>query len=334
MFFEDITKKVTDLFDKGYSHKVPFTFKVDSKDNYFMNFVHKTEFNVKDKGLDLDWEYKIKKDKANVAGSFLGSNKKAEVEFEYEPLGLKTADTMLRLRLKETVTSNPNPEEVAQKKLWSYMKYWNVDSEVEAKFKFAKELGHTLKLNCDGKNTIPKAKFTTLFNRAPLLMGLSYTFDPAYSKYTGPLEVLLGATPYKNFTTYLRHEVTNFAYPGKVAIGIHDREVFDLNWDKKTKEGVKNKTYHCPAEFALEASVDLNNANKFAARGAAKLISGPKYTFQTMYDSDFKLTSAFTYIPKKGFKLIWSDQLDTKKLVTDPKGGIGYTYGFTLELGL
>ena len=53
-----------------------------------------------------------------------------------------------------------------------------------------------------------------------------------------------------------------------------------------------------------------------------------------MYDDKFIMSSMFSYVPKKGFKLIWSDQLNTKKLFTNPRDGLDYKYGFTLELNL
>ncbi len=300
-----------------------------------MNFVHKTEFAMTDKGVRPDWEFKFRKDKANVAGSILCNTKKAEVEFEYEPLGLKTAESFLKLRLKESLSTNPNPNDpAAANKLWPYMRYWNMETEGEAKFTFTPELGHTLKLNYDGKTMVPKAKFTTLFNRKPWLMGVNYNFDFGHPKYTNLLEVLLGGNPYKNFTTYIKHAVAGFNYPGLLTVGLHDKETFEMNWDKKTKNGTKNKAYRCPAEFALEASTDLTKVtDAFSARGAFKISSGPKYTIQMMCDSAFRIGSAFTYVPKRGFKFIWSDQIDAKTLITNPQK-FEYAYGFTFELGL
>jgi len=104
--------------------------------------------------------------------------------------------------------------------------------------------------------------------------------------------------------------------------------------DKKTKLGIKSETCKCPIEIGAEGNVDLMKGNKFAGKVAAKMTCGKKYTTQTMLDSDYKLTNAFTYIPRRGFKFIWSDQLDTKKFFTNPTGGIDYRYGFTFEFNI
>ena len=300
-----------------------------------MNFVHKTELVPREKGLDLDWEYKFKYERADHSASFLGTGKKGEVEMEYEPQGLKTADSFLRFKLKETINPNPRPEEDPEKRFCPYMKYWNINSELESKFMFAKDLTHTLKFTHDWKSYIPKAKFTTLFNKKPFLMGLTYNFDYTAPKATGPIEVMIGGNPYKNITAYLKNEVNEFQYPGKFTIGVYNKQKYECTCDKKTKKGVVSKTSESPIEYGAEASIDLMaKEKKLLAKTGLKTTWDNKYTAQLMYDSDFKLSSAFSYVPKKGFKLMWSDQVDTKKLVTDPKGGIGYLYGFTLEFNL
>jgi len=294
-----------------------------------MNYVHKTEFLPG----GLNWEYKMKYEKPTNAFSFLANPKKAEVEFEFEPKTFKTPDSILRFKLKETISSNPAPG-VSDNKFLSWLKNWNCDHEAEAKFAFTPELFHTLKVagNCAG-SCIPKAKFTTLFNKKPLLCGINYNFDYGKNKYTDVAEILLGTNHYKNITTYIKHQTRSFEYPGTVIVGIHDKENFECHCEKKTKKGVTEKKVKLPTEFGAETSFDLKDIAKFVAKVATKVNVGKKYIFQTMYDSDFKLTSAYTYMPKKGFKLIWSDQINTKELIMNPAGKI-YNYGFTVELNL
>ena len=124
----------------------------------------------------------------------------------------------------------------------------------------------------------------------------------------------------------------NLAYPGKIGLGFHGKTPFEYNTDVKTKDGVAEKALKCTTEYGSEAFVNFSDENKVSGKIAGKLCIGTKYTYQSMFDDNFKFSSAFTYIPKKGFKLIWSDQFDAKKMFTNPKDGIDYTYGFTFEM--
>ena len=128
--------------------------------------------------------------------------------------------------------------------------------------------------------------------------------------------------------------VKSFKYPGVVGIGVHHKGTFELTCDKHTKKGIVQKVCKQTAEVGAEATFDIQNKCNFAGKIAAKLLCGKKYTMQAMYDSAFKLSTAFTYAPKKGLKFIWSDQIDTKKLFTNPKDGLDYKYGFTVEFNL
>lgn len=125
--------------------------------------------------------------------------------------------------------------------------------------------------------------------------------------------------------------MTGFEYPGRVGLGIYDKHVFESNCEVQTKEGVKTELCKMPTEFALETGVDIKDPTKIDARGAIKMGIGKKYTIQSMLNHEFKLTSAFSFTPKKGFKFIWSDQTDIKRFVNSPKDGFGYLYGFTVE---
>ena len=76
---------VADLFERGYSYKMPLTLKVDSKDSFFFNFVHKSEFENQPAGLVHMGEWKMKYERNKKMLSFLASMKKAEIEAECEP---------------------------------------------------------------------------------------------------------------------------------------------------------------------------------------------------------------------------------------------------------
>ena len=86
-------------------------------------------------------------------------------------------------------------------------------------------------------------------------------------------------------------------------------------------------------ELGAEASLNLAS-HEVKARGGFKTLCGKDYTLQMMADQDFKVSSAFSFAPHKNFKFIWSDQLDAKKLFTNPKDGIDYKYGFTIEMNM
>lgn len=165
--------------------------------------MHKSEFTKGKEGLNHEFEYKFKYDRANYFISMLNSSKKCEIEAEVEPKALSTADRFVKLRAKQTFTPNPHPELNADKKCCEWLKYWDLRLEQENKLSFMKELGHTVKLDWDVSRT-PRAIFTTLFNRKPLLMGVNYTFDYEMPKYSGNFEVLLGARPYQQWITYIK----------------------------------------------------------------------------------------------------------------------------------
>lgn len=93
------------------------------------------------------------------------------------------------------------------------MNYWNVNTELESKFSYDKNLGHTIKLAFAERRCIPKVTFTTLFDRRPLIMGVNYIFDNEAPKKCDTLEVLVGGRPYKNIMTYLKQYAANLNIP-------------------------------------------------------------------------------------------------------------------------
>lgn len=334
-FYEDTTKKVTDLFDKGYSYKVPLTFKVDAKDKYFFNYIHKSELNNSDKGILHDYEYKVKYEKNAKMLSFLGSNKKFEIEGEVNPQCAKCKDKNLKIKGKHTFTPKALEAEVKdaeEEKKWALFKNYDVAHEIEAKFSCCEKLGNSIKLNCSNKCFVPKVTLTSLLTYKPMLFGLNYVFDHTAQKMTSFIEGLIGIVPQDNFMAYIKASSSGLEKPEKIGLGIHGKSQFNATCETKTKDGVASETCTLPAEFGAEASVNLKKNNEFEGRIGGKLTYGSDYTLQSMFSHDFKLTSAFTFAPKKGFKLIWSDQLDTKKLFTNPKDGIDYKYGFTAEV--
>ncbi len=126
-------------------------------------------------------------------------------------------------------------------------------------------------------------------------------------------------------------QTKSFQFPGTVGIGLHGDAEFQYCGDKKVDGEVKDVKEKLPVEFAAEVNLDLQT-HDVKARAASKMLCGKECTLQMMYDQDFKLSSGFTYTPHKNFKFMWSDQVDTKKLFTNPKDGIDYKYGFTVEL--
>jgi len=101
--------------------------------------------------------------------------------------------------------------------------------------------------------------------------------------------------------------------------------------DKMEKEG-KVKDCKCPTEYAAEATVDLNKENKFAGKVGTRVKCGDNFSVQAKIDSHWLLSGALTYVPVKGYKLSWSDQVNAKNLFTNPRGDLEYKYGFTIAV--
>ena len=118
-----------------------------------------------------------------------------------------------------------------------------------------------------------------------------------------------------------------------MGLGVHADLDLKFKGDKKVGEKVETVEETLTTELGAEGSLNLTS-HELKARGGAKMLCGKDYTLQTMYDQDFKLSSAFSFAPHKNFKFIWSDQIDTKKLFTNPKDGVDYKYGFTIEMNL
>jgi len=101
-----------------------------------------------------------------------------------------------------------------------------------------------------------------------------------------------------------------------------------------TTAGPQIKPFNCVTQYGAEGSLNLNEGNAFTGRIGTKSTYKKKYSVQAMLDNDLVLSGAFTFRPKKGFKLTWSDQVNTKVLFTNPMAGVSYRYGFTLEANL
>lgn len=123
--------------------------------------------------------------------------------------------------------------------------------------------------------------------------------------------------------------------PDTIGIGFYGRHTFACTVPRKAKpqagkEDIQ-KELSIPAELAIDANCDLNDCKKSKGSVATKILCGKRYVAQTMIDSEFVMTSAFTYKPSSNHKFIWSDQINLKKLFTNPKEGVDYKYGFTFE---
>jgi len=328
LFYEDFTKKITDFFTLDYKFATPLSLIVSARDKYFMNYYHRTNFPMSIVGPTLDNECRFGYSRDNLKGSFGISSAKLDMDLEYIPRGLLPAGNYLGFKTYKSISPRVITTGFPEDKKVS----WGFDCSLENQFSFATGLGHTLKFICDEIHFIPKVGFSTLYNRKPYLFGFNCIFDKAEPRYTGPFEVLLGFTPIDGITTYIRHEVNHFEYPGKILLGVYSRAIFEMLRDKMTKTDVKSKVVAMPTEFIAEAGVDLKKGGMlFDGRAGVKFLPGKHYVIQAKYDSNYKLGAAFGYLPKKWLKLIWSVQIDTKKLVTHPTGGVDYLGGFSLE---
>ena len=47
-----------------------------------------------------------------------------------------------------------------------------------------------------------------------------------------------------------------------------------------------------------------------------------------------KVSSNYTYPFKKGISISWSDQLNLRKLLNNPRGGIDFKHGFYVDIAI
>lgn len=343
-FYDDLIKKVTDVFEKGYAYSAFLTAKVELKDKYFMNFSHKSEFlgdPIAHKG-----EYKMKYERDKKMFSFLGSKSKAEIETECEPCHWSSNGRVVKFKTKTSCIpkalapkpAEPVPASGEGKKeaglSWlrelSEAADWSQD--IEAKVSLHKNIWNSVKVTWD-KFLIPRAAVTGLIDYKCGLFGMSYKFNNEAAKRTDALEFLLGLKHKECCFGYMRHEAKNLVFPGKFGLGFWSKHTFNGNCESiGADKKVASTTCTLPTEFAAEGSIDLANKNSLSGRIGTKMLMNDEYSMQLMIDHDAKISSAYSYTPTKGFKFIWSDNFDAKKLFTNPAGGINYNYGFTIEL--
>ncbi len=327
LFYEDFGEKVEDVFDRDYIYAFPLSLRVDTKDRYFMNYVHSSHFVPKPAGVGIDSECKFAYSRDNVGGSFVLSPQKLQVELQYEPRPFGTAGRFLRFRTRKSITSRVSPEEEKR-----YL--WGLDAELETKASLTPELGHALRLIHDGVHMFPKVGVSTLFNKRPILAGVSYLFDKEAKHMSGPFEVLFGVEPYAGVIFYWKHQVRSFEYPGRLGFGVYAQTVFESLCDRRTAEGVTKRPCALPVEFVAESFVDMQKRNGVEGRTGMRVGFGKRHTMQAKLDSELRLATALSYAPKKGFKFVWSSQINLRKLVADPRNGIDYLGGFSLELDM
>eukprot|EP00826_Nyctotherus_ovalis_P041006 TRINITY_DN4084_c0_g3_i1.p1 TRINITY_DN4084_c0_g3~~TRINITY_DN4084_c0_g3_i1.p1 ORF type:complete len:336 (+),score=103.35 TRINITY_DN4084_c0_g3_i1:74-1081(+) len=333
MFFDDLIKKVTgispqqplDIFDKGYAYSAPFTFKMSADTSYDMGFNYKGEFVHKDDKLDIDWEYKFRYNYPSCLASVLFSNKKAELESECWSHPKKYTGFKAKLGIK------PKEKEGSSEGL---LKYWDINSEAEIKYRGIKHFYGSLKLAKAYDSNLPAVTVAGVYKIKPqgMLLGASCTFDEKAPKpFVKPLELLLGLKPHKNMLLYVKHSTANTIYPGKFTAGMYRAGAIEIVWPKMKQDKIIDKVYQYRVQTAAEGSIDMQNDNEIKGKVGIKVLTKRAVTFQTMLDSDKKWSSAFTYRPSTKLNFIFSGQVDFKKYKKNPKKGFS-DCGFTMEL--
>ena len=209
------------MFDKGFSYKTPFTFKLTSANKYFMTINQKCEFVPKDSGLALDWEYKLRHERNCCAGSLLCANNKVETELEGWPCSKKKCVIKGKAGFMAN-TGELNPNEI--------FPYWKVYGDLELKYHGIKNFFGTLKLVKGYGVKVPSVTLTGLYRFKPqgIITGASCTIDTNVEKpWIKPFEFLIGYMHKKNNLIYLKHSAVNTSYPGKITAGLFKSCAFD-----------------------------------------------------------------------------------------------------------
>jgi len=312
------------MFDRGYSYKAPFTFKMNSKPSYNIGFNYKGELITRDDDLNFDWEYKFRYNKPKSLASILCSNSKVEIEGECWRLPKRNSILKTKLGVK------PKTEE---KKVDDLL-HWDIYTDAEFKYHGIKRFYGTLKLVKDYDVNMPTVKLTGLYRLKPqgIILGGSCTYDRKEERPSfNPLEFLVGLMPNKNMLLYLKHRAVNFAFPGKVTAGVYKAQTVELSWAKTKKDQIVDKVYQYNVQAAAEASIDMNKNNEIESKVGMKVATKKALTFQTMIDHKLKWISALTYRPSPKLNFVLSSLLDFSNFKKDPKEGF-YNCGFTVEL--
>lgn len=288
--------------------------------------------------LTHEGEYKIKYERDKHVFSILGSTKKAEIETECEPKHWSSNGRVVKFKTKTSSVSKPVVPEIPAAKPEDAPSWCNrltsafdLSQEFETKLSFQKYFWHTMKFWWD-KALIPKVAFTNMVDYKSVLFGINYNFNWDMNHKTDLFEALVGCKCKKDNVVYAKHSTRSFKFPGKVGFGAYGKNSLSSKCDFIGKDKkVIEKDCKISTETAIECGFDLETKN-FDGRIGIKMSDGKKYTMQLMMNHALKVSSSFSFVPKKGFKFIWSDEIDTKKLCCAPHEGLGYNYGFTLEI--
>ncbi len=266
LFYEDFNEKIDDLYTKDYVYKFPLQFKVDGNDKEFMSYISKFYFVSKRVGVYLDNEFKFRYARDNKAGAILLLPEKAELQLDYEPKIFDVPSRILAFKSRAAILPGFTIGTAGKKYVHDF------EAELQSKISLIPEMGHTVKLMHDGLQLVPKVGISSLYNQKPLLLGFDYVFDKDAKNMSGPLELLLGVSPYPRVLTYLKHQVKQFKYPGRIGLGLYFQESYAVISDKRTKNpsyrqqnskersGADRKYYSWPFEFSVEGFVDTLKA--------------------------------------------------------------------------
>lgn len=323
------------MFDKGYSHKAPLTFKLNANTSYNLGFNYKGDFVRKDDNLDIDWECKFRHHKPSSLCSILFSNLKSEAEAEFWSLPKRYSVFKAKLGIMPKGEGKKSEEgkggEMGRKEP---APQWDVYTDAEVKYHGIKHFYGAVKLMKNYGVPVPTAKITGVYKIKPqgVIIGANCTVDSEAKKpYITPLELLVGLMPQKSTLVYLKHGAKDLKFPGKFTAGLYRAGAVEVTWAKTKGDKVINKVYQYRVETAAEASIDMADENKRKGRAGFKVLTKKAITFQTMLDDELKWKSALTYKPSMKMNFVLSSQLDFAKFKKNKKGGF-YDCGFTVEL--
>lgn len=324
MFYDDILKRVTDMFDTGYSHNAPFAFKLNAKTSHNSEFNYKGDFIKQDNGLGIDWEYRFRYNRPSSFGSILCSNSKVEGEGEF----------WLSPKRHSVFKAKLGVESKRDSKWEESLPEWNVYANTELKYHSIKHLYASINLIKGNKRNSPTVKLAGIYKLKlrNMIVGGSLTLDKTVPRpFLNPIELLIGAAPHKDSLYYLKHSAINFIFPGKFTAGVYRAGAVEVSWPKAKRDQVVGRVYQCRVQAAAEASLDMVKDCKIKVRGGVKLVSKEGTGLQTTVDHDLAWTTAFAYRPTPKLSFILSSRLDLAKPKEDSKKRLG-DCGFTVEL--
>ena len=311
------------MFKENYLCRSPFTFKFNSEDSHLLTLSNTSEVIRTDKGLDIDWEFKIRKESHSTATSFLCSTKKLEHEMEYK----FNVPCYIFMRTKTIIS--PKTSSSPSKELFPQ---WNINGEGELKLNPISNFYISLKLKHDKSQLNPLITFANLYKTSNAFFGLDYTFSTNFQNlHRNPLELLIGFTPSEDTMGYVKHSTSNLKRMEKFTLGFYMAKRFVYPWLKRTEEGIKEKNYKGQIQGVVEGSFDYVMRKQITGRIAGKFNSKKRISIQAALNTSLNMTSAIIYHPTKGLNFALSNNVDFKKLLNETKTNF-HNYGFTVEL--